>query len=54
MASTVRNWIEYCFNSLQIMDKSMSQSMEFKELTKKDAQLSLAHELEKLKKTGNI
>ena len=27
--------------------------MEFKELTKKDAQVSLAHELEKLAKTAN-
>ena len=27
--------------------------MEFKELTKKDAQISLAHELEKLARTAN-
>jgi UDP-N-acetylglucosamine pyrophosphorylase len=32
----------------------MSQSMEFKELTKKDAQISLAHELENLKRAGNL
>ena len=31
-----------------------SQSMEFKELTKRDAERSLAIELEKLKKTGNL
>merc|ERR1711953_951706 len=35
-----------------IMDKSVSQSMEFKELTKRDAERSLSIELEKLKKTA--
>ena len=34
------------------MDKSVSQSMEFKELTKRDAERSLSIELEKLKKTA--
>ena len=34
------------------MDKSGSQSMEFKELTKRDAERSLSIELEKLKKTA--
>jgi UTP--glucose-1-phosphate uridylyltransferase len=28
--------------------------MEFKELTKRDAQISLAHELDKLRKTSNL
>lgn len=28
--------------------------MEFKELTKRDAQISLGHELDKLKRTGNL
>ena len=32
----------------------MSQSMEFKELTKRDAERCLAMELEKLKRTGNL
>ena len=36
------------------MDKTISQSMEFKELTKRDAERSLAMELEKLKRTGNL
>merc|ERR1719230_452478 len=37
-----------------LMDKTMSQSMEFKELTKRDAERCLAMELEKLKRTGNL
>ena len=36
------------------MDKTMSLSMEFKELTKRDAERCLAMELEKLKRTGNL
>lgn len=38
----------------KLLDRQMSQSMEFKELTKKDAQISLSQELEKLKKTANL
>lgn len=38
----------------KLMDKTMSQSMEFKELTKRDAERCLAMELEKLKRTGNL
>ena len=36
------------------MDKTVSQSMEFKEMTQRDAERSLAMELEKLKRTGNL
>lgn len=38
----------------QMLDRTLSQSMEFKELTKKDAERCLAMELEKLKKTGML
>ena len=38
----------------QIFGLNRSPSMEFKELTKRDAQASLAHELEKLRQTGNL
>ena len=48
----VQNLFE--FFMFQGMDKSMSQSMEFKELTKRDAERCLAMELEKLKRTGNL
>ena len=37
-----------------MMDKTVSQSMEFKEMTQRDAERSLAMELEKLKRTGNL
>ena len=36
------------------MNKSLSQSMEFKELTKRDAERCLAMELDKLQRTGNL
>lgn len=38
----------------QMIDKTLSQSMEFKELTKRDAERCLAMELDKLKRTGNL
>ncbi len=33
------------------LDKKLSKSMEFRELTKRDAEISLEHYLEKLKKS---
>jgi len=38
----------------QLFGHSRSPSMEFKELTKRDAQISLAQELDKLRRTGNL
>lgn len=40
------------FRFFQLFGHARSPSMEFKEMTKRDAEISLAHELEKLKKTA--
>ncbi len=38
----------------QLFGHARSPSVEFKELTKRDAQVSLAQELDKLRRTGNL
>lgn len=42
------------FQSFQLFGHTRSPSVEFKELTKRDAQFSLAQELDKLRRTGNL